>query len=222
MCRLPKQYPAVPAMTWPPCPALWTSLIRPPVPVVAPLKGATPGGQMGLTVIIWKVPHEEKKGHLSWKWTRCFACPDLSGSCASLQWRWRVSVSAGSHTGWLGMDLLGKHTPAPSLWYHWTHTHFTLSQHEQKHTQTHTHNAVSILPAVVTELDDVVLVAVPLGVHYKTEQSLLLLLPVNLHPTPEEPVTTVLAGSPGYKENIREKKTKHRNGQNMHNTKQLC
>lgn len=48
MCRLPKQYPAVPAMTWPPFPALWTSLIRPPVPVVAPLNGATPAGQTGL------------------------------------------------------------------------------------------------------------------------------------------------------------------------------
>lgn len=44
MCRFPKQYPAVPAMTWPPFPALWTSLMRPPVPVVAPLNGATPGG----------------------------------------------------------------------------------------------------------------------------------------------------------------------------------
>lgn len=42
MWRLPKQYPAVPAITCPPRPALCTSLIRPPVPVVAPLKGATP------------------------------------------------------------------------------------------------------------------------------------------------------------------------------------
>lgn len=47
MCRLPKQYPAVPAMTWPPRPALWTSLIRPPVPVVAPLNGATPTERIG-------------------------------------------------------------------------------------------------------------------------------------------------------------------------------
>lgn len=61
-----------------------------------------------------------------------------------------------------------------------------------------------LLPAVVTELDDVVLVAVPLGVHYETEKSLLLLLPVNHHPPPEEPVTTVLAGTPQCKESIRE------------------
>ena len=42
MLRLPKQYPAVPATTHDPLPALWTSLILPPVPVVAPGKGATP------------------------------------------------------------------------------------------------------------------------------------------------------------------------------------
>ncbi len=58
MCKLPKQYPAVPAMTWPPFPALWTSLMRPPVPVVAPLNGATPGGQMRVTMIIWKKQEE--------------------------------------------------------------------------------------------------------------------------------------------------------------------
>ena len=40
--RLPKQYPAVAATTFPPLPAPCTSLIRPPVPVVAPEKGATP------------------------------------------------------------------------------------------------------------------------------------------------------------------------------------
>lgn len=50
-----------------------------------------------------------------------------------------------------------------------------------------------LLPAVVAELDDIVLVAVPLGVHYKTEESLVLLLPVDLHLSPEEPVTAVLA-----------------------------
>lgn len=32
----------MPATTWAPRPVHWTSLIRPPVPVVAPLKGATP------------------------------------------------------------------------------------------------------------------------------------------------------------------------------------
>lgn len=56
-------------------------------------------------------------------------------------------------------------------------------------------------PAVVAELDDVVLVAVLLGVHYETEQRLLLLLPINLHPPPEEPVTAVLAGTAGCSRN---------------------
>lgn len=61
MCRLPKQYPAVPAMTWPPFPALWTSLIRPPVPVVAPLNGATPGGGAEIHVgTRWHVTHTLK------------------------------------------------------------------------------------------------------------------------------------------------------------------
>lgn len=63
---------------------------------------------------------------------------------------------------------------------------------------------ITLLPAVVTELDDVVLVAVPLGVHYETEKSLLLLLPINHHPPPEEPVTTVFTGTQCFKENIRE------------------
>lgn len=40
--RLPKLYPAVPATTWAPFPALCTSRILPPVPVVAPGNGATP------------------------------------------------------------------------------------------------------------------------------------------------------------------------------------
>ena len=62
----------------------------------------------------------------------------------------------------------------------------------------------SPLPAVVTELDDVVLVAVALGVHYEAEKSLLLLLPVDHHPPPEEPVTTVLTGTSRYKGSIRE------------------
>lgn len=48
-------------------------------------------------------------------------------------------------------------------------------------------------PAVVAELDDVVLIAVPLGVHDETEESLLLLLLIYHHPPPEKPVTTVLA-----------------------------
>lgn len=52
MCRFPKQYPAVPAMTWPPRPALCTSLIRPPVPVVAPLKGATPKTSGQIRIIL--------------------------------------------------------------------------------------------------------------------------------------------------------------------------
>ena len=39
--KFPKQYPAVPATTWAPLPAACTSLILPPVPVVAPGKGAT-------------------------------------------------------------------------------------------------------------------------------------------------------------------------------------
>lgn len=54
------------------------------------------------------------------------------------------------------------------------------------------------LPAVVAELDDVILVAVLLGVHYEPEEGLLLLLPIDHHPPPEEPVTTVLTGMPGY------------------------
>lgn len=62
----------------------------------------------------------------------------------------------------------------------------------------------TLLPAVVTELDDVVLVAVPLSVHYETEKSLLLLPPVDHHPPPEEPVATVFTGTPCGKENIRE------------------
>lgn len=48
--------------------------------------------------------------------------PNQSGSCASLLWRWHVLVSAESHTGSLGMGLLGKWTQAPCLWCHWTHT----------------------------------------------------------------------------------------------------
>ena len=80
----------------------------------------------------------------------------------------------------------------------WTHTH------------THTHIYIVLFPlppAVIAELDDVVLVAVLLCVHYKTEERLLLLLPLDLHPAPEEPVTTVLAGTPGFKANMREWKT---------------
>ena len=66
---------------------------------------------------------------------------------------------------------------------------------------------LSVSPAVVAELDDVVLVAVPLGVHYETEKGLFLLLPVDHHPPPEEPVTTVLAWTPQCRESIREKNT---------------
>ena len=43
MLRQPTQYPAVPATTLAPLPVACTSLMRPPVPVVAPWKGATPG-----------------------------------------------------------------------------------------------------------------------------------------------------------------------------------
>lgn len=139
--------------------------------------------------------------------------PDLSGSCASLQWRWHVLVSAGSHTGWLGKDLWGKHTRALFLWYHWTHTHILYSVRVSRHTHTHIStgrhtDCCCWPPAVVAELDDVVLVAVPLGVHYQTEECLLLLLSIDLHPPPEEPVTTVLAGTAGDRVNSREWKTR--------------
>jgi len=53
----------------------------------------------------------------------------------------------------------------------------------------HTHT-----PAVVAELDDVVLVAVPLRRHDEAEQRLLLPAPVDLHAAAEEPVAAVLAG----------------------------
>lgn len=75
---------------------------------------------------------------------------------------------------------------------------------------THTHTLsicavlLTLLPAVVTELDDVVLVAVLLGIHYETEKSLLLLLLVDHHPPPEEPVTTVFTGTPWCQDNIGE------------------
>lgn len=51
------------------------------------------------------------------------------------------------------------------------------------------------LPAVVAEFDDVILVAVLLGVHYETEKSLFLLLSVNQHPPTKEPVAAVLTGT---------------------------
>lgn len=51
-------------------------------------------------------------------------------------------------------------------------------------------------PAVVAELDDVVLVTVLLGAHYKAEKCFLLLLPINHHSSTEEPVSAVLAGAP--------------------------
>jgi len=50
------------------------------------------------------------------KWS---VCPDQLGSCASLQWRWRVLTSVASHTGSLRTGLWGKHTQTPCLWCHW-------------------------------------------------------------------------------------------------------
>ena len=51
---------------------------------------------------------------------------------------------------------------------------------------------MKLLPAVVAELDDVVLVAMSLGVHNEAKQGFLLLLAVDHHPTPEEPMAAVL------------------------------
>lgn len=48
------------------------------------------------------------------------------------------------------------------------------------------------LPAVVTKLDHIILVAMLLGAHYEAKESVLLLLAVNHHPSPKEPVATVL------------------------------
>lgn len=75
-----------------------------------------------------------------------------------------------------------------------THRKFTVSQNRQTRSRVCSPLLSPLLPAVVAELDDVVLVAVPLRVHYEAEKSLLLLLPVDHHPPPEEPVTTVLTG----------------------------
>ena len=55
---------------------------------------------------------------------------------------------------------------------------------------------MKLLPAVVAELDDVVLIAMALGVHNEAEQGVLLLLAIDHHPTPEEPVAAVLTGRP--------------------------
>jgi len=41
----------VPAIQWPPLPTAWTSLILPPVPVVAPLNGATPVGKLCVSAV---------------------------------------------------------------------------------------------------------------------------------------------------------------------------
>lgn len=75
-----------------------------------------------------------------------------------------------------------------------THRKFTVSQNRQTRSQVCSPLLSPLLPAVVAELDDVVLVAVPLRVHYEAEKSLLLLLPIDHHPPTEEPVTTVLTG----------------------------
>lgn len=69
------------------------------------------------------------------------------------------------------------------------------------------------LPAVVAELDDVVLVAVLLSVHDETKKSLLLLLSIHHHPSPEEPVPTVLTGR---KENVREHTTQETDHLSFH------
>ena len=74
MCRLPKQYPAVPAMTWAPFPALCTSLIRPPVPVVAPLNGATPKPVMDK----WIIPAKENT-----QGNKCLSCWPVGKLCVS-------------------------------------------------------------------------------------------------------------------------------------------
>lgn len=51
MCRFPTEYPAVPAIQYPPLPTHCTSLMRPPVPVVAPLNGATPVGKLWVSAV---------------------------------------------------------------------------------------------------------------------------------------------------------------------------
>lgn len=72
-------------------------------------------------------------------------------------------------------------------------TQFTERAVPESHQQ---HAAVSATPpAVVAELDDVVLIAVPLGVHDEAEEGLLLLPPVDHHSPSEEPVPAVLAGT---------------------------
>lgn len=86
-------------------------------------------------------PHQETNKHLQLK---SFGCPDLLGSCVSLQWRWHVLVSAGFHTGWPGMGLWGKHTPVPFLWYHWTQNIlYWVRANTHTHSQTHTAVAAS-------------------------------------------------------------------------------
>lgn len=75
-----------------------------------------------------------------------------------------------------------------------THVQHCLSVNRHTHTSSGLAVLLSLLPAVVAELDDVVLVAVPLGVHYETEQSFILLLPIDHHPPAEEPVTAVFTG----------------------------
>ena len=52
---------------------------------------------------------------------------------------------------------------------------------------------LTLLPAVIRELDSVVLVAVFLCVHDHLKEGLVALCPVHYHPSFEEPVTAVLA-----------------------------
>lgn len=51
MDKFPTLYPAVPAIQYPPRPTACTSRIRPPVPVVAPLNGATPVGKLCVSAV---------------------------------------------------------------------------------------------------------------------------------------------------------------------------
>lgn len=51
MFKFPTEYPAVPAMQYPPLPTHSTSRILPPVPVVAPLNGATPVGKLWVSAV---------------------------------------------------------------------------------------------------------------------------------------------------------------------------
>ena len=57
----------------------------------------------------------------------------------------------------------------------------------------HSSCLLKLLPAVIRELDSVVLVAVFLCVHDHLKEGLVALCPVHYHPSFEEPMTAVLA-----------------------------